>query len=134
MVVTFSLLLGSCSVTLVGGQLSKDTVVGWAITVGILYTSWWNNTHVASSCKKKGMGRGVDDGRAIRGRVRRRQGQQASRRVVHEPGGQETTGSVPALGVGGRQLVNDACLLIHGMKAAGEVKRYSCIRIKYLRG
>jgi len=49
-------------VALVGGQLSKRTVVGWAVTMEIL-DARWNNTNVASSCTKNGMERGMD-GRA----------------------------------------------------------------------
>ncbi len=64
MVVMFSLLLGFPSVALVGGQLSKRTVVGWAVTMGTL-DARWNNTYVASSCTKSGMDRSMD-GRATR--------------------------------------------------------------------
>ena len=72
----FSLLSGFPSVALVGGQLSKRTVVGWAVTMETL-DARWNNTYVASSCTKRGMYRAIEGGAARRGinRRRRRQGQ-----------------------------------------------------------
>ena len=65
MVVIFSLLLGSPSVALVGGQLSKRTEVGWADTIETL-DARWNNTNVASSRKTRAMDRGMDGGWARR--------------------------------------------------------------------